>query len=282
MLEPWQRIPMPARAAAWMLACALPAAAAEATVGTEAPARDWDITVGAVLNHAPAFAGAAEQRSSLQPGLALRWKRLGLATRSAFAVFAGDEPAAARGGGLRLDLIDSRRWRVGIGLRAETGRDASASPALAGLGEVRKTLLVRASLSYRFDEQTRLTTTLLADALGRGSGRQWIASATRDWPVATATTLTLAASLIASDRRHHETWYGVTPAQSQASGYTVHRPGGGLSSASLALSARTRLDRHWGLFGGLAATRLLGPAANSPFVKRPAGYSASVGILHAF
>lgn len=245
------------------------------------PARDWDLAIGVNASLSPAYGGADDEAASLQPGLALRWKRLSLASRSAFAVYRGDE-GAARGGGLRLEVLEGRRWRASLGLRAGSGRRESASPALAGLGDVRSTVFARATLGLRLDARNRLTTTVLVDALGRDSGTQWITSLVHDRPLTPATTLSLSASLSAADRRHHRTWYGVSPAQSLASGYAVYEPRAGLAGAALSAGLRTRLSPHWVLFGGAGASRLAGPAARSPFVRQRTGWGANLGVVYAF
>jgi len=51
-----------------------------------------------------------------------------------------------------------------------------------------------------------------------------------------------------------------------------------LRDAHVGVSFKHALDKHWFVFGGAGASRLLGPAADSPLVQRRAGSGASVGL----
>jgi hypothetical protein len=62
-----------------------PEAAEPGPVAAE-PARRWAAAAGAVASVGPEFAGASRIGVNLQPGFAVRWGRVSLASRSAFAV----------------------------------------------------------------------------------------------------------------------------------------------------------------------------------------------------
>ncbi len=236
----------------------------------------WAAAAGFVLNAGPEYQGASRIGTNLQPGLALRWGRVSLSSRSAFAVRGGDAGAQ---GGLRVELVRSERWRSSLGLRWDGGRDQDDSPGLRGLGDVRGTLRARLSLGYRLDEGWRLGGAWTADLLGRGGGWQGEVNTGRDWTLSERTGVGLSLALGFAGSRYLQSWFGVTPTQAAASGYPVYTPGSGLRALTLSASGRTQLDRRWAVFYGASASQLLGPAAQSPLVQERRGWGLSVGLV---
>lgn len=243
--------------------------------------RPWDATLGAVANHAPAYSGAASNRVRVIPGFSLRWGRVSFASRSAFVARGSD--AGARGG-VRVDLSPSDRFRVGLGLRGDSGRRESSSPELAGLGDIRRTLRVRLGVSYRLDDGWRVGSSLTVDALGRGRGGGTLGdlSAGRDIRLGPHTSLGVGATLTFGDRRYQQAYYGITPEQSARSGYPVYTPGAGLRDVGIGVGVRTYVGRRWVLFGGVNASQLLGVARDSPLTRRSAAWGASAGVVYRF
>lgn len=254
---------------------------AEARDDEDAPPqrRAWDATIGAVANHAPAYSGAASNRVRVIPGFSLRWGRVSFASRSAFVARGSD--AGARGG-LRVDLSPSDRFRVGLGLRGDSGRRESSSPELAGLGDIRRTLRVRLGMSYRLDDGWRIGSSVTTDALGRGGGTLGDLSAGRDIRLGPHTSLGVGATLTFGDRRYQQAYYGITPEQSARSGYPVYTPGAGLRDVGVGVGVRTYVGRRWVLFGGVNASQLLGVARDSPLTRRSASWGASAGVVYRF
>jgi outer membrane scaffolding protein for murein synthesis (MipA/OmpV family) len=252
-----------------------PEAAEPGPVAAE-PARRWAAAAGAVASVGPEFAGASRIGVNVQPGFAVRWGRVSLASRSAFAV--RSEGAAAQGG-LRVELVRSARWRSSLGLRWDSGRDEGASEDLRGLGDVRGTLRVRLSLGYRFDGGWRAGTALTTDALGRGGGWQGEVNAGRDWRLSPATTVGAGASMGFGGSRWQQNYFGITPEQSANSGYAVYTPGAGLRDVGLSLGGRTELGSRWAVFYGSSVSRLVGPSAASPLVRDRNGWGLSLGVV---
>jgi MipA family protein len=62
----------------------------------------------------------------------------------------------------------------------------------------------------------------------------------------------------------------------------MYKAGNGLRDVSASLNLRTELDSHWLLLGGIGATRLLGPAADSPYTPKDGNWSASLGLAYRF
>lgn len=249
--------------------------AADTPAAGAAPRR-WSAAVGALVSVGPEFAGASRIDSRLQPGLALRWGRVSLASRSAFAV--RGEGASAQGG-LRVELVRGGRWRSSLGLRWDSGRDQDSSAQLAGLGDVRGTLRARVSLGYRLDGGWRAGATWTTDLLGRGGGWQGEVNAGHDQRLTPHTALGAGVTLGVGGRRWLQNHFGITPEQSARSGYVVYTPDAGLRDVTLSLGARTELGSGWAVFYGASASRLLGPAAASPLVRERNGWGFSAGVV---
>ena len=258
------------------------AALAQSTEETEverAAPRAWDAAIGFVVNHGPRYPGSAQRDTSLTPGLAVRWGRFSLASRSAFSVRGAE---AASGGGLRVELAQGERLRSSLGLRLDSGRRESESEELRGLGDVRRTLRLRLSLTYRLDEGWRLRSVTTTDALGRGGGTQGEFQLGRDLPLTPALGVTGTLSRGWADRRHLQSYFGITPEQAARSGYPVTPMSAGLRDVTLGAGWRYALAPRWALFGGASATRLIDEAASSPLVRERSGWNVNAGLVHRF
>lgn len=69
------------------------------------------------------------------------------------------------------------------------------------------------------------------------------------------------------DRNIQQTYFGITPLQSQASGLRRYEAGAGLMSAGLGFGMRYAFDKNWQILGKLDLDRLLGDAAGSPIAQ---------------
>ncbi len=254
-----------------------PAPGADAVV--DGPARRWGAALGVVATQAPEYTGSSRRTLSWEPGFALRWGRFSFASRSAFAVRSSDPGAR---GGLRVELARSDRWRAGLGLRQDSGRDASSSPLLAGLGDVRGTLRARLSASYAMDPGWRIGAAWMVDVLGRGTGQLGDLSVGRDLRLTPDTAVNAGVAIGLADRRWMQNWFGVTPEQAARSGYPAYRPRAGLRELGVSLGGRTELDEHWAVFYSVGASQLLGGAADSPFTVETRSWNARAGLVYRF
>lgn len=253
-------------------------------VGAEAPAarpapRSWDAVIGFTTSYAPEYPGSSRRTVGVTPGGWVRWGRVSIASRSSFVARSG-EPVS--GGGLRFDLSPNERLRVGLSLRHDGGRDESDSADLRGLGDVRATLRLRLGVSYPMDQGWRLASSWTVDALGRGGGTVGEVALSRSVPLASTTSGGVSVATSLGNRRHMRSYYGVSEAQSAASGYPVYEPGAGWRDVSTSVGVRHELSRHWFTFGGLSVARLVGDAAASPLVREPTSWAVNVGLAYRF
>lgn len=245
----------------------------------ERSARKWDASIGAVASFAPEYAGADRNRLRVAPGFYLRWGRVSFATRSGFVSRSADPGAR---GGMRIDLSPSERWRIGLGLRYDFGRQESSSDALRGLGDVPSTLRVRLGTSYRLEGGWSVGGSVTVDAFGRGGGNQGDVSVGKLWALTPTTTLGAGLGLGFAGDRYMQSYFGVTPEQAARTGYRVFEPSSGLRDIAFSLNGRTDLGHPWAVFYGASVSRLLGPAAASPLTRQPSSWGLNSGIVYRF
>lgn len=70
-----------------------------------------------------------------------------------------------------------------------------------------------------------------------------------------------------ADATYHRAWYGVTPADSIASGLAAYRPGAGVESVGISGGYLRQLTPRLGLAAYARYDRLVGDAAASPYVR---------------
>jgi outer membrane protein len=78
------------------------------------------------------------------------------------------------------------------------------------------------------------------------------------------------------------TFYGVTPAQSAASGLALYDPGSGLRHVGAGLIGGYDLSRHWTLVASVQSRWLQGDVAASPLVEERRNTYANAGVAYRF
>ncbi len=73
--------------------------------------------------------------------------------------------------------------------------------------------------------------------------------------------------LVYGSNEYADTYFGITPEESAASGLDAYDPGAGLTSAGFEAVATYQLTERWWLEGGAKWKQFKGDAANSPIVE---------------
>ncbi|NHQ86164.1 MipA/OmpV family protein [Iodobacter sp. HSC-16F04] len=85
-----------------------------------------------------------------------------------------------------------------------------------------------------------------------------------------------------ADAKYAQTYYGVTAAQSLASGYKMYSPEAGFDTGSLTLTWNHQFDKNWGISSSVGVKRLLKNAENSPLTESKTNPSASLAVGYSF
>lgn len=258
-------------------AVAGPASAATAQTAPAEPTK-FEGALGLVTNYGPEYAGAASNGLRLVPAGFLRYGRWTLSGSGGFTTRSHTDVER----GLAASLVERNRLRLGLSLRLDSGRRESSSDRLAGIGSVERTVRGRLQMRWRPDDDWTLSTGLSVDLLGRHGGWWADAGVSREWRLAAETRLQVGASLSMAGDTYFQRWYGVTPEQSQRSGFPVYTPGEGLHDVNLGATLRTEFGPRWSGFVSTGLSRQLGPAAASPLTERATGWSVGSGLAWRF
>lgn len=210
----------------------------------------WSAGVGVVSG--PAAPGSAKTKNRAIPFVAARF---------ANGVFF--DPL--RGLGLERQLGANLSGSLSLGADFSS-RKPDDEPRLRGLEKVSEAFAARASLSYRFDRlafDTRLAVRL-------GNERKRGTAITEDVSYALTAgawgALRAGVTMTAADYRWLRNFYGVTPGESAASGFSAFRPSAGLVSTGVFGQAVYKPAQNWTVLGRAGVNTLQGDARRSPIV----------------
>ena len=205
--------------------------------------------LGAGVAVAPTYPGADGYRAHLAPAIHLAYG----------PVFFGI-------GGLGVNLYRGAGWRFGVNLMPGRGRDESDDPHLSGLGNVDRTWRGGVFAVY-FREGYLARGSVSTDIAGHHQGTLARFDVYARRPVGDGLVLFAGPGLTWADRNYTQTFFGVTPAQSAASGLPQFDAGAGVSSARVSAGAVYRLAPRWRLLSSYSYARLTGDAGSSPITE---------------
>lgn len=263
-----------------VFACHLPAKAGllEGLEDLSLGNQRWEGAIGLVPSYGPAYLGASDYGAGVKPALFLRYGRFSLSSGAGFTTRRSDQVLR----GLGVDLLATDRTRMALAVRLDRGRSESASPALAGMGEVDATVRVRLSVNWRLDAGWLLGAAASVDALGRGQGALGELSFAREVQLTPDTVWSWGGSLTLGNATYMQSYFGVTAAQSSSSGYPVYAPSAGLRDVALSTGLRSELAPDWVGFVNIGVSQALGPVVDSPLTFKPLGFGINAGLAWRF
>lgn len=226
---------------------------------------DTAIRVGAVVLSGQRYQGASEQKVSAVPGIFLH------ASNGLFA-----DPL----NGVGYSFEPQGNLQYGLRVNLETGR--SVETTLPGFEKINARANPGAFANYTVNDKLTLRSAL---RLGMGEGADGsLLHLGGSYKVFQAGFfgVSLNASLKYADSKYMQSYFGVTPAQSAASGLKAYQPGAGFAAAKVGLTAGTPLSRQIFVFSNLSLQRLLGDAANSPIISKKMQPTAFIGGVYTF
>ena len=259
--------------AAAALTLAAPARAEEASTDKDENLR---YLLGASLAIGPEYDGASRQRVKIRPLWAAKFGRIRIATSGGSALLGFGRESG--GAGASAQLIEGDKWRIGVSLRIDSGRDSGDARTTQGLPDVKRTLRARLYANYSLTPDWNLGASLSQDMLGRKGGLtggvdlgwRFYRTAETEW--------TTGLGVSAADAQNLRSYFGVPAGAAATTGKPAYEPGAGLRDVHFGVGFKHALSKHWFLFGGAGTSRLLGPAADSPLVQKPASTSAGLGV----
>lgn len=257
-------------------ACLAATAQAQQTRSAEAESPPARYLLGASVATGPEYEGARTRDVKLKPVWAAKIGRFRITTAGGSALLGFGREGA--GAGASTQLIDTDRWRLGISASVDGGRDSDDASTTRGLPDVRRTLRAKLYANYSLTKDWNIGASFSQDVLGRdggltaglGLGWRFYRSETTEW--------TTGIGVSAANGQYMRSYFGVPASAVTASGKPAYEPGAGLRDVNMGVNFKHALTKHWFVFGSAGASRLLGPAADSPLVEKPGGMSAAIGV----
>jgi MipA family protein len=258
-----------------LMSAAQASAQAESLATTEKD-ESFRYLVGASLASVPEYDGASQRKVKIKPLWAARFGRIRVATSGGSALLGFGREGV--GAGASTQLIEGKKWRVGLSLRIDSGRDSGDARTTQGLPDVKRTLRARINVSYSFTKDWNAGVSLSQDLLGRRGGATAGLDAGWRFYRSEETEWAAGVGLSAGNGLNLRSYFGVPDSAVAATGLPAYEPGAGLRSGSFGVGFKHGLTQHWFLFGGAGTSYLLGPAADSPLVQKRSNTGASFGV----
>jgi outer membrane scaffolding protein for murein synthesis (MipA/OmpV family) len=270
-------------------------AAAPLLVSAQTPAarmmpdgsKDMYIGLGAVS--APRYRGAEERDTNPAVLAQVQWSNGVFLSGLSLGMHLSDAPALEAGPLLAIEpgrSVSGRQKLSGVGGVDPMGSISMASIAGPETGQtlrftdIRSTVGAGAFLNHYLDESLRLTSSFLYGVGESHNGLLLNLGVQKSFAPAPHHRLALSAGATWANRRYTQEFFGVDPL---ASGSTIsYAPSSGVRDIQLTLNWNWELSHLWLLTSQLSATRLMGPAADSPYVDRRNGLSVRTGLAYRF
>jgi outer membrane scaffolding protein for murein synthesis (MipA/OmpV family) len=231
-----------------------------------APGRDGGV-VGLGLAAGTQYQGSDERKTVAFPLLDYQW---------ANGWFAGT------GNGLGYNFSQQRGLQYGARLTADRGRKASDSAALTGMGDIDFKPEAGVFLNYATSPAMTFTSSLRYGSAQDGKGALLDLGAVYGVPVTAQWRLAAGVGATVANADYMQSYFGVTPVQSTASGYAPYAPASGLRDLRTNVSASYQWDARTSITTGVSASFLSDAARKSPIVRQSETTSVFLAVTYGF
>lgn len=168
------------------------------------------------------------------------------------------------------------------GARADHKRNNfDGSDALKGMGDIQGSARVVLAASYQVGT-VGLSLSTTQNLAHREHGATYSLGASMPLYTTASDQVGLSASTEYGDKKHMQTYFGVTDAQSATSGYKAYTAKSGFANVSMGVNWNHVLDKNWSVHTAAGLTHLTGDAADSPLTKRKTTPMLMTGIAYKF
>lgn len=224
----------------------------------------WSVTFGAGVAAAPRYPGASRERLRPVPLISIDY----------------DDRLIIGPAGIGLIALRWQGFRAGPVLGFEGGRRASDDPRLTGLGDISAT--ATAGLFAAYDRGPIAISATGRQAISQTSnGFSGLLQIEVHHLIGRAR-IALGPDLEFGNNEYQQTWFGITAAQSAASGLREYAPQAGINRVGVHAGLTYRASAHvlWRAFARVSD--LTGDAAQSPIVERRIQFVIGAGIAYHF
>ena len=229
---------------------------------------DWRVVLGPAAVAQPVYAGARAYRVQGGPTVDIQY-------RDTWFVSTGD--------GIGYNFLRGDNYRVGVAATYDLGRPASYDyNNLRGLGSIGTAPVAKLFGSYVLSKKFPLI--LRVDArqlIGGANGAVGDISVYMPLPGSSKKFFLFAGpSITFATHRYLQSEFGVTPAQSLASGHRVFDPNGGEEAVGVGFSATRFITDHWLLNLNAAISKLKGSADISPVTENSTQRTLALSVSY--
>jgi len=157
----------------------------------------------------------------------------------------------------------------------------SGSDALHGMGKIEGSALAVLSAGYQLGS-IGLGFTTKQNLSHRDYGNSYTFSANTALYSDSTDQIGFGMSATYGDRKHMQTYFGVTANQSQLSGYRQYTAKAGFENVTAGINWNHVLDANWSVHSGLGINRLTSDAADSPLTKRKTTPMLMTALIYKF
>ena len=159
---------------------------------------------------------------------------------------------------------------------------ASGSDYLRGMGDIKGSVVVVPGLGYRITDSLNVQLQAEVPVSERDNGEAVHFGIASPLYTSPENSVTLALTGSWGSSKYMQTYYGVSAAQSAASGFARHDAGSGIYAYSLNLDWTHKLTSRWSLLAAAGVTQLTGEAGDSPIVQRKTSPVGSLKVTYSF
>ena len=159
---------------------------------------------------------------------------------------------------------------------------SSGSDYLRGMGDIKGSAIVVPGLGYKVTDWLHLQLQAEVPVSERDNGEAVHFGIISPLYISPKNEVTLALTSSWGSDKYMQTYYGVSAAQSAASGFARHDAGAGIYAYSLNLDWTHRLTSRWSVLAAAGVTQLAGDAADSPIVQRKTSPTGSLKVTYSF
>jgi outer membrane protein len=256
-LSIWSASVRPAAAQSSMDAGDVPSAAAEEKDESSIPdpfSDKWKFIVGGGVLNGPRYPGS---RYDFTRGLPL-------VSASYGRFFIGAVPGAGTPAGAGAYLLHTEHWAIGVDVGGDTRkpRRASDDPILRGWGDIPGT--ARAGVFASYTKDWLSVRGSISDAVAHHEGVLASLAVEAKYHATQRLTLSIGPEVTWANNQYSQTFFGISPAQSEIAGIAPYRAKSGINTLAGSAGAAYMLTDHWSLGAHVSYGKLQGDAADSP------------------
>jgi outer membrane scaffolding protein for murein synthesis (MipA/OmpV family) len=173
-----------------------------------------------------------------------------------------------------------------VAIGADPGRkagDRKSSPRLVGMGKVDSSALGMLGANYTAMDGLLSLTAVHVASTTRSQGSQTLINATVSFPLlGDKLTGYLSLGAAYADRKHAQTYYGVSAAQSAQSGNPVYAAKSGWVSCDTHVGVNYVLDKNWSAGASLGRHERLGAASQGPLFSTKKATVGATSVSYRF